>query len=108
MPTDTSIFITTAGTAMGMSFAIEAIKKSSWFPWITMETHKLNRLLGVIVAGASTFAIHIAWDDSVSVDNVAGVLSISIPTFPVFIHEVWNWFVQWAFQQYSYKVAIKE
>jgi hypothetical protein len=105
VPTDTSVFLSTAGSAVGMSFLIEALKGSNWFPWLTMETKNLNRIVGIITAGLITVGIHFTWTESTG--DTAGILSIAIPTIPTFAHGVWTWFTTWAFQQYAYRVAVK-
>ena len=49
-----------------ISWALEAIKRSRWFPWITGETEKLNHLASAVAATllAAGIGISSSWDSS--------------------------------------------
>lgn len=97
---DSNIVLTTAGSAIGMVYFIEQLKKAKWFPWLNEYTNDLNRLVGVLAAGAVSFGIHYEWDAATR------VLAITVPTATQFAHLTWNWFVQWALQQYAFKTGV--
>lgn len=42
--------------------AIQWLKSSEWFPWITAETATLNRCLSVAAAAATAVGVHITWN----------------------------------------------
>lgn len=98
---DSNIVLTTAGSAIGMSYLIEQLKKADWFPFLTTYSEGLNRLVGVLAAGAVSVGIHYEWD----VERHA--VLIYLPTIVQVSHIGWNWFVQWALQQYAYKTGVK-
>lgn len=98
---DSNIVLTTAGSAIGAAFLIEHLKLVRWFPWLDPYSEGLNRLAGIAAAGAVSVGIHYEWD----VER-HGVF-IYLPTMAQFAHIGWNWFVQWALQQYAYKTGVK-
>ena len=53
---------TQLGAAALVSFALNWLKQSSWFPWITAETEKLNRLVMIAGAGLATLGISVHCD----------------------------------------------
>jgi hypothetical protein len=87
-----------ATVAVLVSFAIQWIKKSSAFPWLTIETHKLNTLVSVIVAFASGFGIFATWDH--------GTLAISGLTGVNLAHALTRIVQQWTFQHVAYRTVI--
>jgi hypothetical protein len=42
--------------------AIQWLKSSKLFPWITAETATLNRIIGVVAAVATSVGVHITWN----------------------------------------------
>jgi hypothetical protein len=76
------------------------IKIRKWFPWITVETQKLNRVVGVAVAFAASIGVVVGFD------RTAGVLTVTGLTLAGLSHGVWRFVQQWAFQQASYKLII--
>jgi len=82
------------------SWAIQKIKSSKWFPWITMESQKLNRWVGGLVAFAASAGI------VVSFDTTGGVLTISGLTLVALRHFAWRFGSQWVLQQVSYRLLV--
>lgn len=60
-PTATAFGTSVTVSAIGVAL-IEFVKRSKWFPWATMETAKLNRILSVLYAMIAAVGIHIAWN----------------------------------------------
>lgn len=85
-------------------YAIEAAKKSTWFPWLHAETKTLNRLVSAVLAAAAAFGIH------ASFDAVAGTLIITGLTWAGVLGAAWAWLQQWVLQQIVFDsvIATKE
>jgi hypothetical protein len=64
--------LTTAGVAVA---AIQWLKKSRYFPWITQEKTRVMRFVAIVTAGLGTIGINYAWNPA---DRA---LSFHIPTF---------------------------
>lgn len=83
-------------------YALQMIKKSSWFPWLTAETKTLNRVVGFLGAGLTAVGIHFAFDVQ------AGVFVISGLTAAGLLHGAWHWAQQYALQQLAYDAAVAQ
>jgi hypothetical protein len=82
------------------TYALQIIKKSKWFPWLTVESQKLNYIVGVVVAfGASVGVV-------ATFDHTAGVLTITGLTWAGLGHGAARFIQQWVFQQVAYKNLI--
>lgn len=90
---------TQATVAVLVSFAIQRLKASKYFPWLTGETEKLNRLVALVVAFLSGFGIFVVWDHH-------GTLTISGLTGANLFHAVMHGIQQWTFQQTAYRTVI--
>lgn len=82
----------TLGLAIAVPFILQTLKNSSWFPFLTRETNRINFLVGAICALASVVGIHASYD-------VATGGTITLPP----LHTLWQAFIQWAGQQMTYK-----
>jgi hypothetical protein len=87
-----------ATLAVLVSFALQWLKNSKYFPWITVETQQLNRLLSVLIAFVSGFGIYATWGQ--------GTLSISGLTAANLFHAGTHAVQQLAFQHAAYRVLI--
>ena len=83
--------------ALISTYALQWLKQSKFFPWLTVETQTLNRLVGAAIAFLSSVVI------LVSFDHVAGVLTVSGLTVANLLHAGARFLQQWAFQQAAYK-----
>ncbi len=83
--------------ALISTYALQWLKQSKLFPWLTVETQTLNRLVGAAIAFLSSVGI------LVSFDHVAGVLTVSGLTVANLLHAGARFLQQWAFQQAAYK-----
>jgi hypothetical protein len=95
MPTELS---TQATIAVFVSFAIQWLKKSSWFPFLTVETEKFNRWVSVIVAALSGFGIYATW--------ASGTLSVTGVTAANVLHALTHGVQQFALQHAAYRTLI--
>ena len=98
---DSNLVLTVFGSAIGVTQLIELVKRSPRFAFINTSSEQLNRLIGIVAAGAVSLGIHYEWDEATR------VLAVHVPTGVQAMHLGWNWFVQWALQQYAYKTGIK-
>jgi hypothetical protein len=90
---------TQATVAVLVSFAIQRLKASKYFPWLSGETEKLNRFVSIAIAALSGFGIFIVWDHQ-------GILTISGLTAANLFHAATHGIQQWAFQQTAYRTVI--
>ena len=80
-------------------YAIEQLKRSHWFPWITAESKVLARLLSGVGAAVSAFGVHTAMEGSA---GVGWSLTIHIPPLLIVLHAAWDWLNQMALNQLVY------
>ena len=97
---DTQLALNMMGAAAVIPYLIEGVKKSSWFPWLTTETERLNRLLGIAVALAVTAGLTYTWEPTTR------TLTMQIPTLWQAGQTFWHAAVQWGLQQYVYKTSV--
>lgn len=92
--------------ALITAWFIEKIKKSTWFPWLTAKTEKLNQGVSAVIAALSTAGILVAagWDVSSHTFtlSVAGLTVSNIATF------VWQSFGQYLLMKFAYKFGMKD
>lgn len=85
-------------------WVIQLLKQSKFFPWLTDQTSKLNRIASLLVAagaaGVSIVTNHIG----------PGQFSIAISglTAGTLAHFVWHWLGNYAVQKGFYKVAFAQ
>jgi len=96
---ETSIVIshvTAAGIVVG---AINWLKSSPYFPWITAEKTKLLRVAAVLGAAIGAGGIHYAWNPA------ARMLSFSVPTFAAFGAFLVAWLKHFIVQEITYQAT---
>jgi hypothetical protein len=79
---------TQVAVAAIISFLVGKLKQSSWFPWLTAETSKLNRLVAVLLSGVAAVGIHYQWD---AADHSLLITGLSLTTI---LGMLWHWAVQ--------------
>ncbi len=89
---------TQATVAALVSFGLQWLKTSKYFPWITTETEKLNRWLAIVIAFLSGFGIYATWDH--------GTVSITGLTAANAYHALVRCIQQWTFQQAAYRTIV--
>jgi hypothetical protein len=82
------------------TYAFQLLKKSRWFPWLTVETQKLNYIFGVVVAFGASIGVVATFD------HTAGVLTVTGLTLAGLGHGLARFVQQWVFQQIGYKTLI--
>ena len=97
---DQNIILSTGGLAIGTVYLIERLKASKYVPFLTADSATLNRWVGILAAGVAAGGIHYEWDPQ------ARILGFAIPTAAAAAHGVWQWFLQWALQQYFFKTGV--
>ncbi len=98
--TDQNLVLSTGGLAIGTVYLIELAKRSKLFPFLTADTETANRIVGVLAALIGAMGIHYEWDAA------SRVLAFTIPTASAALHGGWQFFIQWAIQQYVYKTGV--
>lgn len=96
-----SYLVTVLGSAAFLSFMIEALKKAPWFPFLNLNTSKLNAWASVVLAVISGLGITYAWDETTR------NLTLHLPTFFAMLSAVWHICIQWAFQKGAYHAFVQ-
>lgn len=88
-------------------YALQALKSSRWFPWLTQQTTTLNRLVSGLGALISAVGVHFAFD---AAQNATGtyVVTITGATFSNIAHGIWHWINQFALQQIAYDGVVRK
>jgi len=73
-----------------VSFLIGFLKKQSWFPWLTAESEKANRIAAVVLSGLAALGIHAQYT------HAAGTLVITGLTLTTILSGAWHWLTQFA------------
>lgn len=98
---DTATALTDQATiALYTTLIFQFLKKSKWFPWLTLESQNLNRIVGVVLAFAAAIGV------SATFDQTAGQLTITGLTLVGLFHGTVRFLQQWAFQQGAYKLIV--
>jgi hypothetical protein len=90
---------TQVAAAAIISFVLNWLKKSSWFPWITAETTKLNRFMAILLSGLASVGIHFQWS---SANHSLLITGLSLGTILLFL---WHWFVQFVYTHGWFKAT---
>lgn len=94
------------GAGIIVAYALELLKKSDKFHFLnSADSGKYKGIIGAIAALITTIGIHYAFDYDASGH---GILMIVIPTGSEALHSLVDFAKQWAFQQFSYDVAVKD
>jgi len=87
-----------ASAAILISFILQWIKKSKYFPWITVETQTINRWVSIVIAFCAGIGIYATWHE--------GTLTITGLTAENMFHALTRGVEQWAFQKTTYRGLI--
>lgn len=87
---------TQVGVAALVSLGIQWAKQSSWFPWLTTETDKLNRGAAVALSGLASIGIHVS-------HPAAGSWLVEGVTIATIAPALWHWFIQFLYTHGIYK-----
>jgi hypothetical protein len=83
--------------ALISTYALQWLKETKFFPWLTTETQALNRAVSLVIAFLASAGILVGFD------HTAGVLTISGLTAANLLHAASRFVQQWAMQQAAYK-----
>jgi len=87
-----------ATTAILVSFVMQWLKKSRFFPWLTVETETLNYWVSAIIAFLTGVGIFVTWSQGTL--TISGLTSVNI------YHALVRGVEQWAFQTTAYRALI--
>lgn len=96
----TNILASQATIAALTTYAIQWVKRSPYFPWLTTETQSINRWISGLVAVCSGLGIFLTWDHS------AGILTITGLTLTNLLHAGSKVVEQWVIQHAAYKTLV--
>lgn len=82
-----------------ISTLLGMLKKSSWFPWITAETSKVNRVVAIALSFLGTAGIHFAWNASSHSLTITGLALWPLLTF------LWHGVAQSYVTHFYYKLT---
>jgi hypothetical protein len=85
-------------------FLLQWLKNSRWFPWISQETYKLNRVLAIAAAGLSAVGVNYQvvhpgpgdWTIAITGLTAAGISAAGV-----------MWLKQFCVQELTYRMAVK-
>jgi len=83
--------------AYATTFILQWLKEKPWFPWISYETEKLNKLVSYTVAFLTGLGVYVVFD------KAAGVLTISGLTLANLYHALTHMGGQLVLQQVAYR-----
>jgi protein-S-isoprenylcysteine O-methyltransferase Ste14 len=90
---------TQVAVAAIISFVVGQLKKASWFPWLTAETSKLNRIVAIVLSGLASVGVHFQWSAGTHSLLITG---LSLATIGL---GVWHWAVQAIYTHGWFKVT---
>lgn len=82
-----------------ISFFVNFLKGSKFFPGITAETGKLNRVLAILLSGMAAIGIHARYS---STDHTLLFTGLSLTTV---LYGLWHWIVQALYVHGWYKAT---
>lgn len=86
--------------ALAVSFVLQWLKKQTWFPWLSFETEKVNRLVSVFISIVAGFGVYFVFD------HATGVLTISGLTLANLMHALSHAGEQFMLQHAAYRTVI--
>ena len=87
-----------ATIAILVSFGLQWLKKSRFFPWLTIETQAVNRWVSIVIAFGAGIGIYATWNQ--------GTLTVTGLTPDNIYHALVRGVEQWAFQTTAYRSLI--
>ena len=90
-------------------YALQALKASQWFPWMTQKTRTLNRLFSALGALVGAVGVHLAFAPSAAAAP-AGTYTFTITglTLGNVGLGIWHWANQFAGQQLLYDGVVSK
>lgn len=84
-------------TSAVIVWVIERLKAAKWFPWLSVETWRLNRAIAVILSGLAALGIHAEFN------SVEGILTITGLTLTSILHGGADWISSFVIQQVLFR-----
>jgi hypothetical protein len=92
------------GLSVAIVYAIEFLKRSRWFPWLTISTDGINQWVNFFAAFAAGFGIHA----TLHMDGASGTLIVAFPTqLAEVAHLATFVLTQWGIQMAYYRQVVK-
>lgn len=82
-----------------ITFLIGVLKKASWFPWLSSETAKVNRIAAIVLSGVATLGIHLTFN------RQAGSLVITGLTLNTILVGGYHWLIQFVYTHGWFKAT---
>jgi predicted ferric reductase len=98
--TDATVLNQQIPLAVISTYLLQWLKGTRLFPWLTMESQRLNRMAGVVIAFCASVGVLFSFD------HAAGVLTISGLTTANLLHVGARFLQQWVYQQGSYRMLV--
>lgn len=86
------------------AYALEWLKRSKWFPWITVDSTTLNRYIGMLSAAATSIGLTFAADGTWA---AGGVITIHVPPASVLLEALARFAGQAGLQHAIYEKLIR-
>ncbi len=88
---------TEATFALALIVFIQWLKKTPYFPWLSQQSAKANRLAAIVGSGLSSFGIHFNWSASNHSLLITGLsLTVVLPA-------LYHWGIQFLYTHAGYK-----
>lgn len=98
-----NIYVASGTTAIFVSVAMQILKNTPFFPWLSRNSGKVNAWLGFLVAFASSIGIAFSFDFNSASGDFIGKFHGNLWDV---LHLAGHTAVQWAMQHGFYKAAI--
>ena len=83
-------------------YVLQWLKSSHWFPWLTIDTKKLNRIISAVAAAGIALGIHLTYDANTGTAVITGLTASSVwLTF-------YEWLKQYVTQQVIYDGVVQK
>ena len=102
---ETELISSQLAVAYASASLLQWLKQQPWFPFMQLDSAKINRAFAVAVAFFTAIGIHWVSD----FEATGGILTITISglTGANIIHGLLAWVQQYGMQQASYKLLVK-
>jgi hypothetical protein len=99
-----SLISNQVGVSVAVVYLIQLLKNSSWFPWISRHTDKLNSWISVVAAFTTSVGFQFAFTGSAA---TGGTLIIQVPALTVVLSVLLHSLGQVGIQESFYRTAVK-
>ena len=85
------------------TWALERVKDSPYFPWISQHTKALNRVLAVLLSGLTSLGVTFTGTGDW---QAGGTFIVTIPAASLILLGLWHWLQSFVLQQMVYHAAV--